>query len=386
MTRKNSNQIHGKRPGPHTAKTGELKMSQGKRVIFSLGAMLLVLVFAEGTFAIALRITEGEWPYTNLKSINYLLFEPHPELGLTLRKGAYATVLGDSYHHNPGYSYHHNMDGFRGKEFSRAKTKHRIACIGGSTTYCVGVGDDQTWPFYLDQRLQPDYEVLNLGIPGHSSVEHKKLLPQILARYSPDIVIFQLGLNDLRNMNVADPGPDYENFHQPSLRFATADACRRDRLPPCALLRGAVILLEKTKVLKVSPFPGGVPPGRVSDSVDPRVVETFSSNLDILLRECLAKQIHVVLLPHALSPEMITETNYKWWAPYLTKKGIFHAEDAINAVMQSKADGQRVICAGFMDDETWNPGEFCDPSHLNPQGNLRLARLLKDRVKWMRCR
>lgn len=264
------------------------------------------------------------------------------------------------------------------------KTKRRIACIGGSTTYCIDVGDDQTWPFYLDQLLQPDYEVLNFGIPGHSSVEHRKLLPQILARYSPDIVVFQMGLNDLRSMNVDDPGPDYANFHQPSLRFAASGACLRDRLPRCALIQGTVVLLEKIKVLSVSPFPHGPPAGHVSDSVDPRVVEIFSANLDILLRECLAKHIRVVLLPHAMSPEMISDTNYKWWAPYLSKKGIFNALDALNAVMRRKADGDRVIYAGFLDGATWGPAEFADPSHLNSTGNLRLAELLKEGVPWSR--
>lgn len=375
MTRKGPDRRSGKRRRD-AAKTGKVALSRGRKVSFFLVTALLLVICAEGLFAIALRLTEGQWPYSRPKSANYLLFEPHPEWVLTPRKGADVTVLGNS--------HHHNTDGFRGNEFSRVKTKRRVACIGGSTTYCIGVGDEQTWPFYLDQLLQPDYEVLNFGIPGHSSVEHKKLLPHILARYSPDIVVFQMGLNDLRSMNVAEPGPDYANFHQPSLRFSASGACRRDRLPPCALVQGAVVLLEKIKVLSDSPFPHGPPAGHVSDSVDSRVVEIFSANLDILLRECRAKDVRVVLLPHAMSPETITDTNYKWWAPYLTRKGIFNALDALNAVMRGRADGDWVVYAGFMDGATWDAAEFADPSHLNSNGNLRLARLLKEGVPWSR--
>jgi lysophospholipase L1-like esterase len=375
VTRKDPHHRPGKRR-PDAAKTGEVALSRGRRASFLVAIALLIVVCAEGLFAIALRLTEGQWPYTRPKSANYLLFEPNPQWVITPRKNISVTVLGNS--------HHHNSDGFRGNEFSRVKTKPRIACIGGSTTYCIGVADNQTWPFYLDQLLQPDYEVLNFGIPGHSSAEHKKLLPYVLDRYSPDIVIFQMGLNDLRSMNLDDPGPDYANFHQPSLRFTVTGACRRDRLPRCALIQGTVVLLEKLKVLSVSPFPHGPPAGHVSDSVDPRVVETFSANLDILVRECLAKHIRVVLLPHAMSPETISDTNYKWWAPYLTKKGIFNALDALNAVMRRRADGDRVIYAGFMDGVTWDPAEFVDPSHLNSNGNLRLARLLKEGVPWSR--
>jgi lysophospholipase L1-like esterase len=349
-------------------------MSRSKRAGFLLATIFLLAVCAEGLFAIGLRITEGQWIYSRPKSANYLLFEPHPEWLLTPRKNADVTVQGNR--------HHHNADGFRGSEFLQPKTKCRIACLGGSTTYCVGVADDQTWPFYLGQLLPPDFEVLNFGIPGHSTSEHKKLLPHVLEKYSPDVVVFQMGLNDLRSMNVADPGADYEKFHQPSLRFSATGACRRDWLPNCALIQGTVVLLETMKILGNSPFPHGAPAGHLSDSVDPRIVETFSNNLTILLQACQAKHVRVVLLPHALSPETISETNYKWWAPYLTKQGIFNAEAALNAVMQRRADGDKIIYGSFIEDAHWNGTQFCDPTHLNANGNLRLAQLLQAGVPW----
>jgi lysophospholipase L1-like esterase len=373
LTKKDSDRRSGQRRQT-AAKSDEAPLSRGKRVMFFVAAVLLFLLCAEGLFAIALRITEGQWPYSRPKSANYLLFEPHPDWVITPRKDVTVTVLGKV--------HHHNADGFRGTDFSPVKTKPRVACIGGSTTYCVGVADNETWPYDLGQLLKPDYEVLNFGIPGHSSVEHKKLLPQVLARYSPDAVIFQMGLNDLRNMNVADLGPDYGHFHQPSLLFSASGFCRRDRLPSVALLQGTVVLLEKLNILSTTPFPKGGPAGQVSDSVDPRVVEIFRANLDILLRECREKHVRVVLLPHTMSPETVDETNYKWWAPFLTRKGIFNALDALNAVMRSKADGEQVIYGGFMEGVTWGPPEFWDPTHLNADGNLRLARLLKDRLPW----
>ena len=207
MNRKHSNRLP-RQALPKAAKTGELKISRERKAAFLLVLMLFVLLCAEGLLAITLRLTEGQWPYTRPKSANYLLFEPHPDWVMTPRKSVDVTVLGNS--------HHHNADGFRGNEFPPVKTKHRIASVGGSTTYCIGVSDDQTYPFYLDLLVQADCEVFNFGVSGHSSVEHKNMLPQILTRYSPDIVIFQMGLNDLRSMNVDDPGPDYENFHERS--------------------------------------------------------------------------------------------------------------------------------------------------------------------------
>jgi lysophospholipase L1-like esterase len=360
--------------GARGAKSSPAKIGPRKQALFVFVAALIFLLLAEGLCAVALRLAEKQWPYTRPKSANYLLFEPHPDWCLTPRKNADITVLGNR--------HHHNADGFRGKEFSKTRDGLRMVCIGGSTTYCVGVADDQTWPFYLEELLPAGSEVRNCGVPGHSSEEHKKMLPVILQNQTPDVVFFQMGLNDLRSMNVTRPGAHYENFHEPSLRFAAGAACRRDRLPPVALVHAATILLEKFQVLKASPFSPDGPPGKVSDLVDARIVETFSANLDALLRECRSHHVRAVLLPHALSPEMITETNYKWWVPFLTKQGIFNAEAALNAVMRAKADGRQVIYAGFLDGQIWTPGEFCDPTHLNPSGNRRLARMLHDQLPW----
>jgi hypothetical protein len=52
--------------------------------------------------------------------------------------------------------------------------------------------------------------------------------------------------------------------------------------------------------------------------------------------------------------------------------------------MRRRADGDWVIYAGFMDGATWGSAEFADPTHLNSNGNLRLARLLKEGVPWSR--
>lgn len=372
MSRKNTKQSPRKRQ-PATARPGDVPLSAGRKAAFLAVTALLLVALAEGLSAIALRVVEGEWPYSRPRNVNYLLFEPHPDWVATPRKDVTVTVSGQR--------HHHNSDGWRGEEFSRVKTKPRVACIGGSTTYCVGVNDEETWPYYLGQLLRPDYEVLNFGIPGHSSVEHKKLLPMVLSRYSPDVVVFQMGLNDVRNMNVDDPGADYQNFHRPSL-FGAMGFRRRERLPRSALVQASAALLEKLKVLDVYPFPNGVPPGRLSDSVDPRVVQAFAANLDILLQECRAKNVRVVLVPHTMTTRTFTETNFKWWTPYLTKRGIFNGQAALNAEMRKRADGDRVIYAEFLDRTTWGTREFCDPSHLNAKGNLRLARMLKDDLPW----
>lgn len=75
MTRKNPRHHPGKSQ-PDAAKTSKVAFNRSRRAGFLVAIVLLEIVCAEGLFAIALRLTEGQWPYTRPKSANYLLFEP----------------------------------------------------------------------------------------------------------------------------------------------------------------------------------------------------------------------------------------------------------------------------------------------------------------------
>ena len=167
---------------------------RSKIILFSLASLVLVIALGEIIGAVALRARQGIWIYKKSPNYNFMLFEPDEVLVGVPRRNVSVVVKG--------ILYQHNSKGFREKEFSQRKTRKRIACIGGSTTYCIKVNNDQTWPYYLDSLLQPEYEVMNFGIPGHSTAEHKKLMPRLIRQYSPDIIILHAGLNDLRSMNV----------------------------------------------------------------------------------------------------------------------------------------------------------------------------------------
>ncbi len=54
--------------------------------------------------------------------------------------------------------------------------------------------------------------------------------------------------------------------------------------------------------------------------------------------------------------------------------------------MQRQADGDKIIYGNFITDANWNGTEFCDPTHLNANGNSRLARLLREDLPWNQYR
>jgi lysophospholipase L1-like esterase len=94
-----------------------------------------------------------------------------------------------------------NSLGFRGPEppadFARDLT---IVTVGGSTTECFDLAEDQTWPHVLGVNLQRDFQRLwlnNAGLSGNSTFGHAILMQDYLVKLKPKVVIFLVGINDL---------------------------------------------------------------------------------------------------------------------------------------------------------------------------------------------
>ena len=135
----------------------------------------------------------------------------------------------------PGYAtggiLQHNNDGYRGNRISRKlNSKLRILCIGGSTTYGLGVDSpSQTYPARLEKQLSwfighdsslsahyTGVEVLNAGLEAGNSAEE---LQQYIFKYSyyrPNVVVVNSGVNDalLAANASADFQPDYTHYRR----------------------------------------------------------------------------------------------------------------------------------------------------------------------------
>jgi len=94
-----------------------------------------------------------------------------------------------------------NSLGFRGPEPPRDFAQRlTILTVGGSTTECFYLSDDETWPARLQAQLQPDFPKLwlnNAGLDGHSSFGHVVLVRDYVSKLKPNVVLFMVGINDL---------------------------------------------------------------------------------------------------------------------------------------------------------------------------------------------
>jgi acyl-CoA thioesterase-1 len=81
-----------------------------------------------------------------------------------------------------------------------------ILVFGDSLSAGYGIGQEQSWPSLLGQRLQREkrpYSVANASISGETTAGGRSRLPAALQQIKPAIVIIALGANDgLRGLPV----------------------------------------------------------------------------------------------------------------------------------------------------------------------------------------
>ena len=102
---------------------------------------------------------------------------------------------------DPEVTVTRNSLGFRGAnppaDFDKELT---LVTIGGSTTQCFFLSDDQTWTARLGQRLQNNFQPLwinNAGLDGHSTHGHIVLLEDYIVPLHPKVALFYVGINDV---------------------------------------------------------------------------------------------------------------------------------------------------------------------------------------------
>lgn len=128
----------------------------------------------------------------------------------------------------------------------------RIACVGDSNTFGIGMPRDKTYPAFLQQLLAGDegtapVTVLNLGVPGTNSSSLRQRLGEVIDTFQPDLLLVMVGANDFWTVPVAgsDAGePTWRQrlwAHSRAYRFVymIARALQQRREQPAVEMRTA---------------------------------------------------------------------------------------------------------------------------------------------------
>jgi len=202
------------------------------------------------------------------------------------------------------YSFSHNSLGYRGKDIATQKAANikRVVTLGGSSTYCAGVSDNATWPYFLEEYLGKDWEVINLGVPGYTTVENLIQTALNISKLSPDIALYYEGWNDLRNMPIENLKSDYSDFHGNSLYYTlqldkpavgkniTIVLCLQN------LLRKLFYNETKREYRKVNPTATAFTP-----EIDQDALFLYRRNLKSIIVLCNSLNITPVMIPQVLN-------------------------------------------------------------------------------------
>jgi len=102
---------------------------------------------------------------------------------------------------DPRIHYSRNALGMRGP--LPTESIHQLVsviCMGGSTTECRFLSDDQTWPYHLQKKLDdsiPNIWINNAGLDGQSTFGHQLLLNEYIVSLRPRYILFLTGVNDV---------------------------------------------------------------------------------------------------------------------------------------------------------------------------------------------
>ena len=162
------------------------------RLALAFMSILLVLAGAE----LALRWAHARDPIPGLKTLHELT-PGEPQL-FGLAPGA-RSVLEPG-----GIVYEVNADGMRGPRYQRtpAEGRRRIAVVGDSVSFGIGVRESEVYTRQLELALGDDTEVLNFGVGGYNPYNELGLLKSRVLAYRPDLVLLQFSINDLNDPTI----------------------------------------------------------------------------------------------------------------------------------------------------------------------------------------
>lgn len=264
-----------------------------------------------------------------------------------------------------GRSYRINSRGLRGDDISHTKTKQRILTLGNSCTFGWAVTDEQTYAHQLEMMLDGDYEVINAGIPGYSTVQGLRFFEQELLELKPDIVTIMFAWND--HWIAADRIADKDQEFPPQILLDCQN--QLSRLSSYRLLKK--LLLSQLEADPDSTWDRDILVYRVSH-------QDFAKNLLAICRLCIDRGITPILLTSP-APSLDRYGHNRGWAPIVRFHQIYcwQTRQVATALDVDLVDAEMKLNRheGMYDDTRH------DFIHFNAAGHRIIAEVLADKVR-----
>jgi lysophospholipase L1-like esterase len=128
------------------------------------------------------------------------------------------------------------------KPAAKPEGVRRVLLVGGSHPFGMWVNPEEAYIEVLGELLNRQgsgrWEVMNAACPGHTTFQGRKYIEEYGLAFAPDIVLFDLGMNDTLPLAVTYATPDHEVQAVPSWAGYLGE--RLGSLPSYGLLKRAM--------------------------------------------------------------------------------------------------------------------------------------------------
>jgi hypothetical protein len=307
-----------------------------------------------------------------------------------------------------------NSDGIRGDELTQERS-YRILAIGGSTTECLFLDQEKSWPSVLQKKLNglqgPKAWVGNAGKSGLSTREHYMYMKYLVPQFQKlDTIIILAGFNDLARRLIEDTKYDpsfldhYEYWKLRLIRGAFSDtpyyagkyrfrSGYYDESAIGSLVVGLMDVYSKRKLIQDESgsmfvhFRNLRKNARqfVNDLPDLKpALEEYERNLGKIADMAQARSIRLIFVtqPSMYRMDMTqAEKDLLWcgWiesmgaSRYYTDKAMLEGLRKYNETLKNFCRGRQIDCIDLDPVLPKNTAAFYDDAHFNDQGSVMVA-------------
>jgi lysophospholipase L1-like esterase len=334
----------------------------GINVLVFLGILLLI----EFSGQLIALVKNRQFLFANFDyDLRHTLFKRHPYLSVSMN----SNVKVDS---GSDFEYLSVTTTELGTRYTGANlndtSAFRIVCIGGSTTFCTGVSDEDSWPAILQQRLGDKFAVINFGVPAYKTVEAIIQLALFVTELKPQLVIFYGGGNDMYNYHMENTYPDYYHHGEHLMPMALLGAPKYEScFDKLQRQSGFFYLLNNVREI----FQEAESPTRhvYPDSV---VDQMYERNLKTILAITSTWECRELVIGQVLNP--FIEFQETPWSIKLQRDSILPYMERMNQIARNVCNTDSTCdYLDFVNGLTWKPEHFWDEMHFTQEGNKFFA-------------
>lgn len=266
----------------------------------------------------------------------------------------------------------------------------KIATVGGTTTFCPKVSDQETWPFMLQRKLGNGFSLMNYGVKGYTTVENIIQMSLLVPEFKPDIVIFYIGWSDLQNYHNKNSLKDYfehgitqsENFGfmRETKSLMEANLAKSGIVYLGSMLNDEYNVDYSRLFLKERQKP--------SDEDDKKMHRIYKRNLETLKNLTLQLGAVPIFVPHVLNfDEYTSEIDSRASTPFIVDSAVPDKMLLLNEIMINQFDNDvKVRVINDIIRTEWFPDHFTDEGHFSKDGNDIFSDILAEQIKKLNIR